>query len=160
MGARGSGWERDLAMSALISFWLYITPPRVSAASAIVLVRRLINAAPADLTEDERDALRHMREQAVTVQDIEKTRERLRPENLKEEDRFFDGYWGVLKDQIFAWLRVDVQARMLLSRPVWRLIGLKTAGAPRSRPDRSTCDGWSRAVPVGCAMRSSWGGLS
>ena len=94
-------------MSALISFWLYITPPRVSAASAIVLVRRLINAAPTDLTEDERDALRHMREQAVTVQDIEKTRERLRPENLKEEDRLFDGYWGVLKDQIFAWLRVE-----------------------------------------------------
>lgn len=94
-------------MPAIISFWLYITPPRVSAASAIVLVRRLINAAPADLNDSERDALRRMREHAVAVQDIEKTRERLRPENLKDEDRVFDGYWGALRDQICSWLRVE-----------------------------------------------------
>jgi hypothetical protein len=95
-----------MLQAALISFWLYITPPRVSAASAIVLVRRLINAAPPDLSDAERNALRTMRERAVAVQEIEKTRERLRPENLKDEDRLFDGYWGALKDQIFSWLRV------------------------------------------------------
>src|SRR5690606_37028317 len=97
------GRRAAMLQAALISFWLYITPPRVSAASAIVLVRRLINAAPPDLSDAERNALRTMRERAVAVQEIEKPRERLRPENLKDEDRLFDGYWGALKDQIFSW---------------------------------------------------------
>lgn len=93
-------------MSAIIDFPTYLTPPRVSEANAVVLTRRLINAAPDDIQPNEKKALRFMREGAVEIQSIATQRDKARPENLSDEDVSFDGSWGLFQDQVTGWLRV------------------------------------------------------
>ncbi len=102
-------------MSDVIDFPKYLTPVRVSTASAVVLVRRLINAAPKDLKAPEKKKLKRVRADGVKVQEIANARERARPENLTPEDRHFDGYWGIFRDQVTTWLRVEGEPEYALA---------------------------------------------
>jgi hypothetical protein len=112
-------------VSVIIDFPKYLTPLRVSTASSIILVRRLINAAPKPLSGPEKQALRELRAAGVKVQEIASARERARPENLTPEDRRFDGYWGLLRDQIVGWLRIEGEPEYALAERFVKLLFAK-----------------------------------
>lgn len=90
-----------------IDFPTYLQPARFDVAGGILTGIRLINAKPDDVTEHERDALTDVREATVDVQRIAKLRDRLRPQNLKSEDRAFDASWGAVQMQLAAWARMS-----------------------------------------------------
>lgn len=90
-----------------IEFHESIRPARLDADGGVLLGIRLINSKPADIATHEKRALKRVREATVEVQRIAKLRDRLRPQNLKDEDRRFDAAWGAVQGQLAAWARLD-----------------------------------------------------
>ncbi len=89
-----------------IDFSEAIRPPRLSTEGGVLLGIRLLKSKPIDLDKTEKRALRAVRAAILEVQRVGKARERLRPQNLKDEDQEFDQRWGAVHGQLDAWARL------------------------------------------------------
>ena len=104
---RPFGPHRPGGHECRFEFHEYVRPARLDAAGGVLLGVRLIKSKPADIAPHEKRALKRVREATVEVQRIAKLRDRLRPQNLKDEDRRFDAAWGAVEGQLAAWARLD-----------------------------------------------------
>lgn len=94
-----------------IEFHEYIRPTRLDADGGVMLGVRLIKSKPSDMSAAEKRALKRVRAATVEVQRVAKLRDRLRPQNLKDEDRRFDAGWGAVHGELEAWARLSDTAQ-------------------------------------------------
>jgi hypothetical protein len=89
-------------MAIDVSFADYVRGVRTSAQGAVVLSARLEWAAPADITPDEKKALRAVKARAAEVQEVLGDRDRLAPGKMRPLLVAFANDWSALYDALTA----------------------------------------------------------
>ena len=85
----------------------YVQRTRVNGPEGIVLVARLVKAAPKHLPERIRDALSAMREDGVHLQEVLMERLKRGPESMRPLDLRLDGGWMALSEALAACARLE-----------------------------------------------------